>query len=42
MKEPQMSDTDQEVRTLFAVAAEDVPPGIDLLRGVRARRAAHR
>ncbi len=37
-----MSDTDQEVRTLFSVAAEDVPAGIDLLRGVRARRAAHR
>jgi len=42
MKEPHMSDTDQEVRSLFAVAAGNVPPGIDLLRGVRARRAAHR
>ena len=41
MKEPQMSDTEQEVRTLFASAAEDIPPGIDLLRGVKAQRAAH-
>lgn len=37
-----MPDTEQEVRALFAAAAGDAPPGIDLLRGVRARRAAHR
>ncbi len=41
MKEPQMSDTEQEVRTLFAAVAEDIPPGIDLLRGVKAQRSAH-
>ncbi len=35
-----MSDNDQQVRTLFAAAADDIPPGIDLLRGFRARRAA--
>jgi hypothetical protein len=32
-----MNDTEEAVRRLFAAAAEDVPPGIDLLRGVRAR-----
>jgi hypothetical protein len=32
-----MNDTEEAARRLFAVAAEDVPPGIDLLRGVRAR-----
>lgn len=32
-----MNDTDKAVRHLFTVATEDVPPGIDLLRGVRAR-----
>jgi hypothetical protein len=37
-----MNDTEEEVRRLFAAAAEDVPPGIDLLRGLRGRRAAHR
>lgn len=37
-----MPDTEQEVRALFTVASEDVPAGIDLLRGVRARRAASR
>lgn len=31
-----MNDTEEAVRRLFAAAAEDVPPGIDLLRGVRA------
>jgi hypothetical protein len=36
-----MSETEQEVRTLFAAAADDIPPGIDLLRGVKARRTAH-
>ena len=37
-----MPDTEQEVRALFAAATEDVPAGVDLLRGVRARRAASR
>jgi hypothetical protein len=37
-----MSDTDQQVRTLFTDAAGDVPPGIDLLHGFRVRRAARR
>jgi len=32
-----MNDTEETVRRLFTVAAEDIPPGIDLLRGVRAR-----
>ena len=32
-----MDDTEEAVRRLFTVAAEDVPPGIDLLQGVRAR-----
>jgi hypothetical protein len=32
-----MNDTEEAVRHLFTVAAEDLPPGIDLLRGVRAR-----
>lgn len=30
-----MNDTEETVRRLFAVATEDVPPGNDLLRGVR-------
>jgi hypothetical protein len=42
MKEQDMADTEQQVRALFAAAAADVPPGIDLLRGVQARRVAHR
>jgi hypothetical protein len=37
-----MSDNDQQVRTLFAAAADDIPPGIDLLRGFRSRRSARR
>jgi hypothetical protein len=32
-----MIDTEETVRHLFAVATEDVPPGIDLLRGVQTR-----
>jgi hypothetical protein len=32
-----MNDTEEAARRLFTVAAEDVPPGIDLLAGVRAR-----
>jgi hypothetical protein len=37
MKEHPMDDTEEAARRLFAVATADVPPGIDLLRGVRAR-----
>lgn len=37
-----MDDTEEAVRRLFAVATEDIPPGIDLARGVKARRRAHR
>ena len=37
-----MSDTEERVRHLFAVATEDVPPGIDLLRAVRERSANRR
>ena len=37
MKEHPLNDTEEAVRRLFAVAAEDVPPGIQLLPGVRAR-----
>jgi hypothetical protein len=36
-----MNET-EEVRRLFAVAAEDMPPGIDLLKGVRARNHQRR
>ncbi len=32
-----MNDSEEAARRLFAVATEDVPPGIDLLRGMRAR-----
>src|SRR5690242_7553379 len=37
-----MNDTEETVRHLFAVATEDVPPGIDLLRAVRERSASRR
>jgi hypothetical protein len=37
-----MNDTEEVARRLFATAAEDIPPGIDLLRGVRARHQARR
>ena len=37
-----MPDNDLQVRTLFTDAAGDVPPGIDLLHGFRARQAARR
>jgi hypothetical protein len=40
MKEHPMNDTEEAARRLFATAAEDAPPGIDLLRGVRARSRA--
>ncbi len=32
-----MNDTEEAVRRLFTAATEDIPPGIDLLRGVRTR-----
>jgi hypothetical protein len=32
-----MNDTEEAARHLFAAAAEDIPPGIDLLHGVQAR-----
>jgi hypothetical protein len=34
-----MNDAEERVRELLALATEDIPPGIDLLRGLRARRA---
>ena len=37
-----MNDTEEAVRRLLTVAAEDRPPGIDLLRGVRARNHRRR
>lgn len=33
-----MNDTEEVARRLFATAAADIPPGIDLLHGVRTRR----
>ncbi len=42
VKEPNVPDDDQQLRTLLSEAAGDVPPGVDLLRGFRTRRAAHR
>ena len=42
MKEPNVPDNDLLVRTLFTEAAGDVPPGIDLLHGFSARKAARR
>jgi hypothetical protein len=41
-RESNMSDTDQQVHALFADAAGDVPPGIDLLRAFRSRKTARR
>jgi len=37
-----MPETEQDVRALLAAATADIPPGIDLLRGVQARRSTHR
>jgi hypothetical protein len=37
-----MNDTEEAVRRLFTAATEDMPPGIDLLTGARARSKAHR
>ena len=42
VKEPNVPDNDQQVRTLFTDAAGHVPPGIDLLHGFKARQAARR
>jgi hypothetical protein len=42
MKEPDIPEAEDEVRALLAAATADIPPGIDLLRGVQARRAARR
>jgi hypothetical protein len=42
VKEPNVPDNDLQVRTLFTDAAGNVPPGIDLLHGFRARQAARR
>lgn len=36
-----MNETEEAVRRLFAAASEDIPAGIDLVRGVRARRRGH-
>ncbi len=36
-----MNDTEEAVRRLLAVAAEDVPPGIDLLHAVQVRSRKH-
>lgn len=33
-----MNDAEEHVRQLLVLATEDIPPGIDLLRGLRARR----
>ena len=33
-----MNDAEEAVRRLFTAAAEDIPPGIDLLGGLRTRR----
>lgn len=37
-----MNDAEEHVRQLLALATEDIPPGIDLLRRVRARRTRAR
>lgn len=37
-----MNDTEEQARHLFAAAARDIPPNVDLLRGVRARTTAHK
>jgi hypothetical protein len=36
-EEDLMNDTEEAVRHLFAVATEDIPPGIDLLRDQQGR-----
>jgi hypothetical protein len=42
VKEPTVNDSEEQVCRLLTLAAEDVPPDIDLLRGVRALRRARR
>jgi hypothetical protein len=42
VKEPDMPESEQEIRALLAAATADMPPGIDLLRGVQARRSTYR
>ena len=37
-----MNGTDEDVRTMLLTGSSDMPPGIDLLRGVRDRRAPAR
>lgn len=36
------AEEEEEARRLLAIAVGDIPPGIDLLSGVRGRQAAHR
>jgi hypothetical protein len=40
MFDTEENDTEERVRHLFAVATEDIPPGIDLLGGMRSRNRA--
>lgn len=42
MEEEFVLEAEEEARRLLAVAVGDIPSGIDLLSGVRRRRAAHR
>jgi hypothetical protein len=42
VEEEFVRDVEEEAQRLLAVAVGDIPPGIDLLSGVRRRRAAHR
>jgi hypothetical protein len=42
MREDFMSGADEDVRTLLRTGSSDLPPGIDLLRGVRDRQAPAR
>jgi hypothetical protein len=42
MREDFMNGTDEDVRTMLVTGSSDMPPGVDLLRGVRDRRAPAR
>jgi hypothetical protein len=42
MREDFMNGTDEDVRTMMVTGSSDMPPGIDLLRGVRERQAPAR
>jgi hypothetical protein len=42
MREEFMNGTDEDVRTMMVTASSDMPPGIDLLRGLRERQAPAR